>query len=261
MLHRWRLKLNQMRHFWTHTATPLVLTFDACRLVRRPFNVVCKNGMRFLLSPACGDSWTLYEVVLRNDYLRHDIVLSPGDVVLDIGANFGAFATVASRAVGPTGRVLAFEPSPRVFTRLLHTIDANHCNNVEPFRLAIGGGAGIGQLYEHHKSAYSSILESVDGRVGSPDLRTMVPVKTIRDVLDDESVTKVDLMKIDCEGAEYDILDSMSEEIASRVKQIAMEVHRIPGRRVGEIQERLVELGFAVRATGPMVAFNRDWKS
>lgn len=64
----------------------------------------------------------------------------------------------------------------------------------------------------------------------------------------------VDLLKIDCEGAEYDIFDRLDQESISCVRQIAMEVHKTPGRYEQGIVAKLPALGFTVHGEPPMIA-------
>jgi hypothetical protein len=61
-------------------------------------------------------------------------------------------------------------------------------------------------------------------------------------------------MKIDCEGGEYGIFDSMTADLAARIDQISMEIHRLPNRTPEEIVQRLHQLGFQVRHTSPLYA-------
>ena len=67
----------------------------------------------------------------------------------------------------------------------------------------------------------------------------------------------VALLKIDCEGGEYDILEHLTSDAASAVSQVSMEVHQVPGRSVDSIPQLLAALGFDVVATSPLTAFRR----
>jgi hypothetical protein len=108
------------------------------------------------------------------------------------------------------------------------------------------------------KSALSSIFEAVDGRLSSTGSTHGVAVRTLGEFLEFKGIDRVDLLKIDCEGAEYGILASLSPQIAAHIRQISMEVHTLPGRSTQELSDRLDALGFDVQPTAPMIAFNRD---
>ncbi len=69
-------------------------------------------------------------------------VVRPNDAVVDVGANIGYFSLLSSRAVGPDGRVLAFEPAPMVRTALLANLALNRTRNVTVHDVALGAGDG-----------------------------------------------------------------------------------------------------------------------
>ena len=78
-------------------------------------------------------------------------LLAPGMTVVDVGANLGYHAVIASRLVGPGGRVIAFEPEPRNHALLTANIKRNHCANVEVHRNAVSDE--VGQSITLHLSA------------------------------------------------------------------------------------------------------------
>ncbi len=67
----------------------------------------------------------------------------------------------------------------------------------------------------------------------------------------------VALLKIDCEGAEYGILNHLTAEEAARVGEVTMELHHVPGHSVDSVPPRLGALGFDVRIAEPLTAFRR----
>jgi len=122
--------------------------------------------------------------------------LGPGSVFVDIGANVGWHTALASSIVGIDGVVYAIEPNPENARLIAHTIDHNRLSNVRLIPLALGETTGF--------SAYRSAIGSNGGFVGHgrPNLldprATIVP--TIR--FDDLDIARVDVIKIDVEGAE-----------------------------------------------------------
>ena len=190
------------------------------------------------------------------DYFQHGISVQGGDTVVDVGANFGAFSIAASRLVGESGKVFCYEPDPFVFERLQQNIRMNGCRNVTAFNEAVGGRDGHVDLFIDRKSAFSTLHTEVDGRVSSRAHSTTVPMRAIASVIA-MAGPSVTLLKIDCEGAEYDILERLTPDAAALVSQVAMEVHRVPGHSVDSVPARLAALGFDVRKTVPLTAFRR----
>src|SRR5262245_9563192 len=74
----------------------------------------------------------------RDDASFTNQLVRPGDVVVDLGANIGNFAIPTAKAVAPSGRVIAVEPSLEIFRRLLQNLQRNPGINVVTFHIAIG---------------------------------------------------------------------------------------------------------------------------
>jgi FkbM family methyltransferase len=250
-----RAKLHNIALLLSAAETPVPLILDSLRLQPRAYTARLKNGLSFVLQPRCGDWFTLLECAVRGDYFQNGIALGAGDTVVDIGANFGAFSMAASRQVGESGRVFCYEPSPFVFERLQQNIRLNGCGNVIAYNEAVGGEDGHIDLFIDRKSAFSTTHAQVDGRLCAGE-HTTVPMRSIASVLALAGPC-VALLKVDCEGAEYDILERLAPEAAARIGQVAMEVHHIPGHSVDSIPPRLIGLGFDVRMTEPLTAFRR----
>lgn len=141
-------------------------------------------------------------------------LLSPGMTVLDIGANIGQYTLVASRRVGPTGQVHAFEPSPHLAGRLKENLAMNGITNVVVNEVAVSDAVGEAVLScpDPDNPGENTIVSA--GADGRPT--TSVPVKTttIDTYLAERSVRRVDLVKIDIEGAELLALRGASALLA-----------------------------------------------
>ncbi len=246
-------KIRQSGEFLRHTQTPGNLILDSFRLKCRPF-VAVADGLKLSLLPGSGESFTFYENLIRRDYLQHGIHVKSGDTVLDVGANIGAFTVVAARQVGPAGRVIAMEPCSETCRRLEHNVKLNGLHNVTVLQCAVGGSCGEMRLSVAEKSAYASLYTGCDGRQATA-MSEAVRVRTLDDVMESLKVDHVSLLKLDCEGAEYDILAALHPAAASRIDQVSMEVHAIPGHQREEILAALQRLGFSPKSTYPLTAF------
>lgn len=174
------------------------------------------------------DIVTVVVIFARLDYGR----LAPGIVVVDIGANIGVFSLFA--AASGASRVLAFEPSQESFELLERNISANGLGHViGAQRAAVTDTADRTVLFPRR----SSVMNVIDG--GEGDALDEVTTTTLDAIL--QSQPKVDLLKIDCEGAEYDILLSSSTSTYQRFERLVAELH---GGRQDEIMNHLVSRGF-----------------
>ena len=131
-------------------------------------------------------------------------ILGEGMTFVDDGAHIGYYALLASKIVGPSGRVIAFEPDPDNFKLMSDSIRINRYANVEAVQKAVSSKSGKAKLYLcDNSSGDRRIFESNDGR-------TAIEVETT--ALDDffkGRDSKVDVLKMDIEGAEVAALQGM----------------------------------------------------
>lgn len=250
-----RDKFREIHAFWRDTRTPLALTLDTLRLKSAPFVAVSSDEIRLQLRPRAGESFTFYENLVRRDYLAHGIRLRPGDTVVDIGANIGAFAVLAASVVGPAGRVIAFEPVPATFERLLANLALNGCGNVRPCREGVEAADGTMSIRVGAKSALASAHGLAGGSAATVET---APCVSMARVFERHGLARIHLLKVDCEGGEHGIFRALPPELAARIDQIAMEAHPVEGESIEALAARLDALGFAVGRSGMnWVAFNR----
>ena len=149
-----------------------------------------------------GDAWRALEAVTQ-----------PGMTVLDIGANIGYTTLLCGRATGPTGTVVAFEPSGRAFESLVANARLNRQSWVRTEQLACGDLDGVVDLHVAEISdEYSSLRPPIH------DLGTRVercPIIRLETYLEDKGIGPVDLIKIDVEGAEWQVLRGLGSVLTS----------------------------------------------
>jgi FkbM family methyltransferase len=151
--------------------------------------------------------WGMWE---RSESQVLSEILHPGDTFIDVGADFGWYTVIGAKVVGPTGRVVAFEPVPGNLEYLKRNVAANKCDNVKPEALALSNKAGKLTFHlDQTNLGDHSMLESRD-RVGGT---LEVEATTLDEYLKDYS-GKIALIKIDTQGAEGYIIDGMAETIA-----------------------------------------------
>lgn len=251
-----RTKLSQIWRLAATSRTPIPLILDSVRMFRWSYEAQGLDNNRFRLKGGQGEWFTFYENVIRRDYLQNGILVQKGDTVIDIGANIGTFTLVVASLVGPGGRVIAFEPNPSIQPRLREHVCANRLTQVTVHNDAVGGSNGTITLFVQSKSSLSTTHSTLDDSDRSDGIPVQVVVRGINEIFDGIE-GEVGLLKVDCEGAEYDIFDRLSEANAGKIRQIAMEVHKIAGRTSEALISRLTSLGFDVKNSSPMTAFRR----
>lgn len=127
-----------------------------------------------------------------------------GMTVLDIGANFGYFTVLMAKAVGETGRVIAFEPNPVMLEELRKNIEVNNFKNVIVVPMALSNQSGYVSLYCPNcgSESYGSLKPNNNYTVKEA---ISVEVEKLDNVLAKLGCSNVDFVKIDVEGAEYSI--------------------------------------------------------
>jgi FkbM family methyltransferase len=183
-------------------------------------------------------------------------VLQPGMTVLDIGAHHGLYTLLASKRVGPEGRVLAFEPSPRERRRLLRHLRINGCSNVFVEPLALGDHSGEADLFlvEGAQDWCNSLRPP---EVSERTSTVRVEVQRLDEVLRALGIRRVDFVKLDVEGAELSFLHGASKMLESVSRPaILAEVQDLRTRPWGYPAREIVQ--FLASAGYRWFALNED---
>lgn len=231
------------------TTNPISLILDRLGLKKQPYLLMLKNKITIELRPGWGDRYSFFETFIRGDYTDNGQLLAPGDTVIDVGANIGCFTIYAAKRVGTLGKVIALEPDENSFRQLTRNLQLNSLSNVVPLRLAVGGHEGTVSFHSSELALFSSTYASVNG-VDIGGTVQEVSMTTLNTIMNDHGVRRCDYLKLDCEGAEYEIIRTLSAEIGSRIEQITMEIHRVSGGDPTQMRQNLRDLGFALLHRG-----------
>ncbi len=153
-------------------------------------------------------------------------MLRPGMSFVDVGSNWGFFTLMAAHLVGPTGKVIAMEPDPRVFRKLQSNVERNSLKHVTTLEVAVAGCEGKVTLAGHdlaqENCGTSRLIENE-----SPSMLTFqVRSCSLDSLLDESGIDHVDLLKIDVEGAEGLVLSGMDSGLRrNRYRRILLELH------------------------------------
>jgi FkbM family methyltransferase len=192
--------------------------------------------------------------------VKHGISIPPGGCVLDVGGNIGLF-TLFVHTEQPTARVLAFEPAPPLFATLSHNA-AHHRVRATLFNYGLSNrdvdamftfyprSAGMSSFHpdaEEEKHNLRAIVANQQ-RAGLADAgavtahaeefldvrfaaKTMTArLRRLSDVLREQGIEHVDLMKIDVQKCELEVVEGIDERDWAKFSQIVLEAHDIDGR-------------------------------
>jgi FkbM family methyltransferase len=160
-------------------------------------------------------------------------VLVPGSVFFDVGANLGFFTLLAARLVGPSGRVVAFEPHPDNLVALRANVELNDLANVVIVPKAVSDTSGE-RVFEMSEAATASVTNEVD--VGARNT-IGVAATSIDDFASGPSPVVPDMIKIDVEGHEIEALRGMSRTVESHRPVIVCELHGTNTAVAGLLQD------------------------
>lgn len=187
-------------------------------------------------------------------YLLEEI--RSGDVFVDIGAHIGTFALPIAHRLAEGGRVIAFEPAADTAAALEQNARSNRIDCLTIVRSALGSVAETGQLRESPSPAYLAQDMGVRTLHGSGQLVSEVPVIPFDMWAAESSLERIDIVKIDVEGSEYEVLAGMRASLEKyRPRLLIVEVVRGHLERSGasvELLESLVaKCGY--QADGPQI--------
>ncbi len=142
-------------------------------------------------------------------------LLKSGETAIDVGANIGTISICMSKAVGPTGRVISFEPDPVTYKAMVDNISLNKLGNIVPVNVAVGKAGELRDFCRLKKSSdMSHFLGSEKGYAGPSDM-IKVQCTTIDDLFEKRKLKRVALLKIDVEGAELEVLQGAAQVLAN----------------------------------------------
>ncbi|MEK7990893.1 MAG: amino acid adenylation domain-containing protein [Thiotrichaceae bacterium] len=210
------------------------------------------NGMTIIHQNKAETDFIYHEIFSQNSYLQHDVCIPDNAVVIDVGANIGLFSLFAAQY--PNTKIFAFEPIPPIFNNLsLNTqiynanvklyacglADKNKTANFSyyPYASLISGQFADKdaekQVLTNYLEKYQYLTETQKQNLLEETLTTKrfeCELRTLSDIIAENKIQQIDLLKIDVEKSELLVLQGIQQQDWDKIQQIVIEVHNEDGR-------------------------------
>jgi FkbM family methyltransferase len=147
-------------------------------------------------------------------------------VCIDLGSNIGYYAVIESNIIGKSGKIFAIEPSPINFPILKVNLENQKNNNFSAYNIAIGDKNEEMEFIISTKSNWSKIRMNNE-KVNSDDKIIKIPVKTLDYFVNENNIKKIDILRMDVEGFEYNILLGANEVLEKFKPKLFIEIHKM----------------------------------
>ncbi len=235
---------------WKHIANPGEYAFRKGSRHGRALQFETKpHAIRFRVP---GPLYQVFKEIFMADVYEIDALvdqLPAAPVVIDIGANAGFFVVQLLSKV-EQATVYAYEPMPANVRAFRQTIEQNPRlgASVRLFPMAVTGRPAEQLELFAEAEENSQVVASVFAGFNPNNTQKLtVPCVTLTDIIQQNGLQTIDLLKVDCEGSEYDILYHTAPELIQRVRRMVVEVHDVDQNRnnIGAFTEYLHALGYA----------------
>ncbi len=176
-----------------------------------------RNGVKIKIRVNSTDLMAFTHVWLLHEYGRSGFEIRDTDIVIDVGAHIGLFALFSSQFC-KNGKIYCFEPVKENFDLLESNLELNNIRNVVAINAAISTNNGIVTMYLDED-------ESGHSMYGTGIKQIQVKSFSLQDVFDSNKLKKCDFLKIDCEGEEYKIIDSLPTPYFDKINKMCIEYH------------------------------------
>lgn len=179
-----------------------------------------RNGYKMEIRPYHSEASIIMDIWALKFYNPEGFDINETDTIIDIGGHIGSFSVYAA-SQAKKGRVFIFEPLTENFAAIKKNIRLNRIKNIHPIQLAVASKKGTQKFYvfDDENSGTSNLYKLDNGH------EIKVKTITLPEVIKKHKIKRIDFMKIDCEGAEYEILFTLPKEIIDSIGKVSMEYH------------------------------------
>lgn len=178
-----------------------------------------KFGQKIKIRVNSTDLMALTHVWLIEEYAKKNFDIKSCDTVIDVGAHIGLFTLYASQSC-KIGNIYSYEPVKENFEILKENMNINNLKNVKIFNLAVSNSNSTITLFMNNdESGHSMFSESSENII--------VKSTSLMKIFDDNKIKECNFLKLDCEGAEYEIIEKLPSTYFEMIEKIIIEYHMV----------------------------------
>lgn len=200
-----------------------------------------RNGIKVIARLDSTEFQILREAFVYDTYGFKGVDFKKVKYVLDGGAHIGFPAINIARKY-PTVKIICVEPHGPNEKKLKENIEVNHVDNIKTLRWAISDRDGVRNFYVTKSSALHSLTNEKIGTLSKNVER--VKCYSLPSIMKRARIPRIDLLKLDVEGEEYDILYHLPKKRLSQIRYLLVEAHTVGGRSIGELETFIKTRGF-----------------
>ena len=199
-----------------------------------------RSGLKIKIRVNSTDLMALTHVWMIQEYSGDDFPISNDDVIIDVGAHIGLFALFASQFC-KNGKIFCYEPIKENYKILIENIEMNQIQNIFPNNLAVTKETSRVKIFlNDDQSGHSMFIQNKNF--------VEVDSKSLSDIFIDNGIKECDFLKLDCEGAEYEIVESLSSDLFTKINKTAIEYHMVDTKPelLKQLINKLKQFSFSV---------------
>lgn len=163
------------------------------------------------------DLMALTHVWLIEEYKKENFEIKPNDIVIDVGAHIGLFTIYASQFC-TKGKIYSFEPVTENYELLLENIKLNNLDYVTSFNQAVSNSNEPIKLFLNNDESGHSMFSKSSKSV-------IIDSISLQKFFDENQIKHCNFLKLDCEGAEYEIIKNLPLEYFQKIDKLVIEYH------------------------------------
>ena len=178
-----------------------------------------RSGLKIKIRVNSTDLMALTHVWMIQEYSDDNFSINNDDIIIDVGAHIGLFALFASQFC-KNGKIFCYEPIKENYKILIENIEMNQIQNIFPNNLAVTKETSRVKIFLNDDQSGHSMFTQNKNFVE-------VDSKSLSDIFIDNGIKECDFLKLDCEGAEYEIIESLPSDLFTKINKTAIEYHMV----------------------------------